>query len=84
MRKWAGAFAVLLVVAAAILDRRVTSLETKAGYRRSFVPGQAIDPAEIKKLGASPTSVECWAYLAVPEPGAGVRSFCVDCSWAIR
>lgn len=54
---------------------------TKSGYRRTFVPGPPA-PAEALQQGASPSSLQSFAYLAVPEsPGrTGVRAFCGDSS----
>lgn len=52
--------------------------EVRNGYRRSFHAGPPPSPADIERLGASPTSLIAYAYVAVPDlPGQiGSRAFC--------
>jgi hypothetical protein len=59
------------------LDAKLTSLETKSGYRRAFHAG---------RKAARARSVDGFAYTAMPlEPGkSGTRSFCIDASGVIR
>jgi hypothetical protein len=62
---------------AAFLDVSLTRPPERRGYRFSLHPGSHLaHPPE----GASPTSVESFAYVAVPvSPGStGVRGFCGD------
>lgn len=57
---------------------------TRRGYRFEFVPGA---PARAAATGTavSASSIESWAYLAVPvQPGqTGVRAFCADMSGVV-
>ena len=67
------------------LDERITGLEARDGYRRTFHPGAGVPEAEIKEKRASPTSVVSWAYVAIPlDAESGSRSFCVDDTGALR
>jgi hypothetical protein len=57
----------------------------REGYRRVFHSGAPADPAEVRKAGASPSSLLSFAYVATPLiPGqTGVRAFCGDSSGVI-
>ena len=68
------------------LDSQLASLVTKGGYAHAFYPGPP-PPAEeagqeAGPVKTSPSSVTCFAYVAVPEKAGetGVRSFCGDCT----
>jgi uncharacterized membrane protein YhaH (DUF805 family) len=64
------------------LDPALASRQAKSGYARRFDPGAMI---AVDASLSSQTSVESWAYVAVPvAPGqTGVRSFCGDSSGRI-
>jgi hypothetical protein len=64
------------------LDDRLSLLEPRSGYHRSFVPGPA---AQGDAAVVSRSSVQSYAYVAVPtEPGySGIRGFCGDSSGAV-
>jgi len=57
----------------------------KDGYRRVFHPGAPADPAEVRKAGASPSSLLSFAYVATPLVPwqTGARGFCGDSSGVI-
>lgn len=54
--------------------------EVKSGYQRAFHPGPRASPRADLAAKVSPSSIERWAYAAVPAtPGkTGLRSFCGD------
>jgi type II secretory pathway pseudopilin PulG len=64
------------------IDPSLASAEVKGGYRRSFHAGPA--PSQ-RPGGVSPSSIESYAYVAVPvtQGQTGVRSFCGDSSGLI-
>jgi type II secretory pathway pseudopilin PulG len=66
------------------LDYALSTAQTKNGYNRKFHPGSYPESVE-QGVPISPTSVESYAYVAVPEsPGmSGVRSFCGDATGRI-
>jgi len=56
-------------------------LETHMSYLYSFHPGPPVPIEHVRELGLSPTSLESFAYVAVPEPelrDRGCRAFCGD------
>lgn len=63
------------------LDYALSKAQMKNGYNRKFHPGAYPESAEQGSF-LSPTSMESYAYVAVPEsPGlSGLRSFCGDAS----
>jgi hypothetical protein len=71
--------------AAPFLDPTYDWLESKMGYVRKFHPGPRVPPEEIRKAGASPTSLRAFAFTATPvRPGeTGSRAFCGDSSGRI-
>ena len=64
------------------LEDRLSRLEPRSGYNRSFVPGPA---AQGDAAVVSRSSVQSYAYVAVPtRPGySGIRGFCGDSSGAV-
>lgn len=67
------------------IDSNMAALTTRCGYRRFFYPGPPAGPDEVRRKGASPSSVTCWAYVAVPVSREdGVNTFCVDCTGVVR
>lgn len=55
-------------------DPTLASLATRFGYKRSFHPGPAAPPQEVKRARASASSIVSFAYVAVPERyGSGTR-----------
>jgi hypothetical protein len=64
------------------LDAALASLRTKSGYKRFLYAGPPASREDVAKAKASPTSVQGFAYVAVPaEPGkTGIRAFCGDAS----
>jgi len=52
----------------------------KSGYHRVFHPGPPVDPAAVRQAGASASSLQSFAYTAVPlvPEQTGVRGFCGD------
>ena len=55
-------------------------LADAGGYRKQFHPGPRLAPEEIEQLGASPTSLRSYAWVAHPiirEPGSS-RGICAD------
>jgi hypothetical protein len=64
------------------LDSALASLQTKSGYKRFLYAGPPASREDVAKLRASATSVQGFAYVAVPaEPGkTGLRAFCGDAS----
>jgi hypothetical protein len=48
------------------LDSAVTSLQTRSGYKRFLYAGPPARREDIAKAKASPTSVQGFAYVAVP------------------
>jgi len=71
--------------AAPFLDPTYDWLEPKLGYVRKFHAGPRPSPDEIRKAGASPTSLRAFAFTATPQrPGeTGSRAFCGDSSGRI-
>jgi len=67
------------------LDPTYDWLEAKMGYVRKFHPGPRAAPEDIRKAGASPTSLKAFAFTATPlRPGeTGSRAFCGDSSGRI-
>ncbi|MCM2255071.1 MAG: DUF4190 domain-containing protein [Vicinamibacteria bacterium] len=57
----------------------------KAGYRRTFHPGPAVQPGEDEVGRVSPSSLQGFAFTAVPlQPGTtGTRSFCGDATGVV-
>jgi hypothetical protein len=62
------------------LDEGLASLRTQSGYIRRFFSGKPI-----RRVGASPSSVASYAYVAIPEIAGltGRRAFCGDSSGII-
>lgn len=58
---------------------------SRAGYRRTFIPGPAATKDQIKKAKGSPSSLTAFAITAVPDkPGeSGLRAFCGDATGRI-
>jgi type IV pilus assembly protein PilA len=65
------------------IDPALASATLKSGYKRTFHAGPV--PAR-RPSGTSPSSMETWAYVAVPatQGQTGVRAFCGDSSGVIR
>jgi hypothetical protein len=66
--------------AAPFLDPTYDWLEPRLGHARAFHPGPRATPEEIARAGASPSSLEGFAFTIAPlRPGAsGLRAFCGD------
>ena len=63
------------------IDPALASATLKNGYRRTFHPGPASGQ---RPSGTSPSSLDQWAYVAVPASNqTGVRAFCGDFSGII-
>jgi type II secretory pathway pseudopilin PulG len=54
--------------------------EVKSGYRRRFHAGPAAEPTPVRESHASPSSLQSFAYVAIPASvnQTGVRGFCGD------
>ncbi len=64
------------------LDPALAARQPKSGYERRFEPGRRV---EVDPAVSSPTSVDAYAYVAVPLRAGqtGVRSFCGDSSGVV-
>jgi hypothetical protein len=62
------------------IDAEQASLVDQRGYRWRFYQGPSPSRAQIQRQGLSPSSIESFAYVAVPiSPGTtGIRGFCGD------
>jgi hypothetical protein len=70
--------------APSFLDSELASLQVKGRYVRSFHPGPPAEPEDIRRSRASTTSLQSYAYTAVPlAPDDDLRGFCGDSSGLI-